>query len=198
MLLTLFAYPIKLLVSYGYFALFIWSILEGKIGLMLSGFLASKGEVFHFLDIVIVASVGAFIGDNTLFLLGRYFAPKAKIWLIKYKEKRILIQRYFRKYGSFVIVFERFIYGTHIPALLIVGLSRYPYGKFLLFDSIGILLWAAVFTSIGYYFGDTAIDIIIFIQKTFWLYSSSRLFSIFFSNRKKREALFNKTLLNAT
>jgi len=187
MLLTLFAYPIKLLVSYGYFALFIWSILEGEIGLMLSGFLASKGEVFHFLDIVIVASVGAFIGDNTLFLLGRYFAPKAKIWLIKYKEKRILIQRYFRKYGSFVIVFERFIYGTHIPALLIVGLSRYPYGKFLLFDSIGILLWAAVFTSIGYYFGDTAIDIIIFIQKNLLVVLFlAVIFYIFLQSKKKR------------
>lgn len=187
MLLTLFAYPIKLLVSYGYFALFIWSILEGEIGLMLSGFLASKGEVFHFSDIVIVASIGAFIGDNTLFLLGRYFAPKAKIWLIKYKEKRILIQRYFRKYGSFVIVFERFIYGTHIPALLIVGLSRYPYGKFLLFDCIGILLWAAVFTSIGYYFGDTAIDIIIFIQKNLLvvLFLAVILY-IFLQSKKKR------------
>jgi len=172
MLIKLFSYPIKLLLTYGYFALFIWSILEGEIGLMLSGFLASEGKVFSFTNIIIVASIGAFIGDNILFLLGRFFAPKVKVWLIKYKEKRIIIQHYFRKYGASIIVFERFIYGTHIPALLIVGLSKYPYLKFLLFDIVGIFLWALIFTALGYYFGNDAIDIIIFIQKNFLVFIS--------------------------
>ena len=165
MLLAIFSYPIKLLLTYGYIALFIWSILEGEIGLMLSGFLASNKEVFSFANIIIISSIGAFIGDNTLFLLGRFFEPKAKKWLAKYKGRGLSIQNYFRKYGAFVIIFERFIYGTHIPALLIVGLSKYPYAKFLIYDIIGILLWSAVFTSIGFYFGNTAIDIIIFAQK---------------------------------
>ena len=185
MILALFSYPIKLLLTYGYFALFIWSILEGEIGLMLSGFLASKGEVFSFFNIVVIASIGAFIGDNFLFLLGRFFEPKAKIWLIKYKDKHIVIQRYFRKYGTVVIIFERFIYGTHIPALLIVGLSKYPYLKFLFFDIIGIILWAIVFTSIGYYFGNTAIDIIIFVQKNLLVaLFVALLLYIFIQNRK--------------
>ena len=186
MLLKLFSYPIKLLLTYGYFALFVWSILEGEIGLMLSGFLASEGKVFSFTNIVIVASIGAFIGDNVLFLLGRFFAPKVKVWLIKYKEKRILIQQYFRKYGAVVIVFERFIYGTHIPALLIVGLSKYPYLKFLLFDIIGIILWALLFTALGYYFGNTAIDIIIFIQKNLLVFLFITLIIYFFLQSIKK------------
>jgi membrane protein DedA with SNARE-associated domain len=40
MFLKLFTYPIKFLVFDGYLGLFIWSILEVEIGLILAGWLA--------------------------------------------------------------------------------------------------------------------------------------------------------------
>jgi membrane protein DedA with SNARE-associated domain len=44
-------------------------------------------------------------------------------------------------------------------------MSGYAFAKFLLFDIVGIVLWAFTFVSIGYYFGHNAIDLILFIQK---------------------------------
>ena len=62
MLLQLFSLPVFVLMKYGYLALFIWSVLEGEIGLMLTGWLVSRGEVFTFEGAFAVAVAGAFLG----------------------------------------------------------------------------------------------------------------------------------------
>ncbi|WP_456453366.1 DedA family protein [Hydrogenimonas sp.] len=165
MLLQLFAYPVHLLVSHGYGALFLWSILEGEIGLMLAGWLASEGRVFSYQNVVAVAIAGAFIGDVTVFLAGRLFQKRASAWLDAHPEKKRMAFAWLGKWGPFVIVFERFVYGTHIPVLLTIGMSGYGFLKFLIFDVVGIVLWAFTFVTIGYVFGDTAIHFILFVQK---------------------------------
>jgi len=129
----LFSLLIHLLLTHGYLALFLWSILEGEIGLMMAGWLASNNEVFQYKAVVLVAFAGAVIGDHLVYAAGFFFAPKARKWLRKYEKKRVVIQNWLHAYGSLLIVFERFIYGTHIPALLSLGISRYPYLKFLFF-----------------------------------------------------------------
>jgi len=161
----IFTFLIHLLLTHGYLALFLWSILEGEIGLMMAGWLASKNEVFSYPTVALVAISGAVIGDHLLYGLGRFFAPKAKRWLRKYEKKRVLIQRWLHKYGALLVVFERFIYGTHIPALLSLGISKFPYLKFLLFDLVGIVLWVVTFVSVGFYFGHSSIELILFVQK---------------------------------
>ncbi len=70
-----------------------------------------------------------------------------------------------KKQGALVIIFERFIYGTHIPLLLAISISRYPYFKFLLYDIIGVILWAIGFVSLGYLFGQNAITLVMLMQK---------------------------------
>ncbi|WP_456432922.1 DedA family protein [Nitratifractor sp.] len=169
MLLQLFSLPVLVLIKYGYWALFLWSVLEGEIGLMLTGWLASMGEVFSFDKAYLVAVAGAFLGDNAVYLFGRLFERRAMEWLERSTWKKERVLAWFRRWGAGLIVFERFIYGTHIPALLTIGLSGYPYLKFLLFDIIGILLWAATFLTIGYHFGRQAINLVLFIQKNFVL-----------------------------
>ena len=169
MLFRLFSYPVKFLVLYGYGALFVWSVLEGEIGLMLAGWLASQHIVFTYSKVVIVAICGALIGDFFTFSVGRLFEQRALAWLRRHPKKQEQVDHLLKKYGEFVIVFERFIYGTHIPVLLSLGMSGYSYLRFLLFDIIGVILWALTFVSIGYYFGHTAIEIILLIQKNIFV-----------------------------
>ena len=170
MLLQLFAYPIHLLLTHGYEALFLWSVLEGEIGLMLSGWLAHEGQVFTYDRVVMVAVAGAFIGDLLLFLGGRIFEKRALAWLDAHPDKKRMTRRWLRKWGPFVIVFERFVYGTHVPVLLTIGMSGYSFLKFLFFDIVGIVLWAFTFVTIGYRFGDTAIQLILFAQKNLLIF----------------------------
>jgi len=148
---------------FSYTILFIWSIFEGEIGLTIAGMLSEKGK-FSFQYILLIAVLGALIGDISLFLIGYFFKKKTENILKNYKTKVKRIEHWFKTYGSWIIIFERFIYGTHIPALLVLGTSDYNFIKFLLLDIIGVILWAVTFTSIGYYFGQNAIDMLVFIQ----------------------------------
>ena len=165
----LFGFPVHLLLVHGYSALFIWSILEGEIGLMLAGWLASKHLVFTYEKVLLVAIAGAIIGDVATFTFGRLFEKRALAWLNNHPKSYQIAQEWLQRWGGVVIVFERFIYGTHIPVLLSLGMSGYGFIKFLLFDIVGVILWALTFVSIGYYFGQNTIHIILFIQKNIFV-----------------------------
>jgi membrane protein DedA with SNARE-associated domain len=168
-LFQLFQFPIQLLLEHGYTALFLWSILEGEIGLMLAGWLASMHRVFDYSQVIAVAIAGAFVGDLLVFLAGRLFRRPVARWLEAHPTRQEKARGWLRRWGPYVIVFERFIYGTHIPVLLTLGMSGYGFLRFLLFDLIGIVLWAFTFVTVGYTFGQHVIQLILFAQKNLLL-----------------------------
>ncbi len=131
--------------------LFIWSILEGEIGLTLGGLLSKEG-VLQFEYVVVIATAGAFIGDLSVFLVGRLFSKKVDTWFASKKEQIDSVRNSFAKYGSWLIFFERYLYGAHIPTLLIIGSSKYTFLKFLLLDIIAVFVWALTFVTLGYTF----------------------------------------------
>ncbi|WP_457743399.1 DedA family protein [Sulfurimonas sp.] len=140
-----------LIEHFSYFILFIWSVLEGEIGLCLAGYLAKEGT-FDFEKIVIVASAGALIGDVIVYTLGRYLNNK-RTFLLKHYESRLKnIEKWFHKNALLVILFERFIYGTHIPSLLFIGMSGYSFWK----------------KCSGYYYSFTKTFIYTFFSDIFW------------------------------
>ena len=149
---------------YTYPVLFVWSVLEGEIGLSLAGSLTKTGQ-FRYSYILIIAILGASIGDASVFIAGRIFKTKAEQWLQHYQQRLTHIKQWLLRYGVWVLIFERFVYGTHIPVLLMVGMSDFPVWKFLLFDLIGVVLWATTFTTLGFYYGDTFVALLGMIQK---------------------------------
>ncbi|WP_295421239.1 DedA family protein [Sulfurovum sp.] len=153
-----------LIAHFSYNILFLWSILEGEIGLALAGYMVAQGK-FELPQVLLITISGAFLGDMILFLLGRLFKSKTEMLLKKYEKKMQRIENWFRRFGSWIVVFERFIYGTHIPALLMLGISGFSFWKFLVLDITGVVLWALTFTTLGYYFGHTVIDLLTFVQR---------------------------------
>jgi len=149
---------------FSYTVLFIWSILEGEIGLTLAGYM-SKGGDFEFLKVISIAISGALIGDISLFIAGKMFKQRASVLMQQHKRHIERVEGWFKNNVVWLILFERFIYGTHIPALLIIGMSGYSFVKFLLLDIIGVSIWAFVFTSLGYYFGESVVNIVMVLQR---------------------------------
>ncbi len=173
---TFFSYPVHLLLSHGYSALFVWSVMEGEIGLMLAGWLAYEGRVFTYEHIIPVAIAGAFLGDTLVFAFGRLFKRKAMLWIKAHPQKGRQATNWLRRWGPVVIVFERFVYGTHIPVLMTIGMSGYRWWKFLLFDIVGIVLWAWTFVTLGYLFGENIIALVIYLQKNLLIFLFAMLF----------------------
>ncbi len=147
-----------------YPVLFVWSILEGEIGLTLGGLLAKEG-VLRFEYVVAIATAGAFIGDLSVFFVGRFFSKKVDIWFADKKEQIDAVRSAFARYGSWLIFFERYLYGAHIPTLLIIGSSKYSFLKFLLLDIIAVFIWALTFVTLGYTFDKEFIALLNLISK---------------------------------
>lgn len=173
---------INLLKDIGYPFLFIWSVFEGEIGLMLAGWLSSE-KIFLLKNVILIGISGAMIGDFIVFMIGRIFKEKANNYLEK-KQKKEMINRWIEKYGVFIIVFERFIYGTHIPILLTFGISKIGFFKWFVFDIIGVVLWAITFSLIGFYFGNDVIDFVMYIQKEILVVIGIILVIIYFRYKK--------------
>lgn len=119
---------------------------------------------FGLSEVLLITISGVFLGDLMLFLSGRLFKRKTEALLKNYEEKIQKIEKWFLRFGSWIVVFERFIYGTHIPALLMLGVSGFSFWKFLLLDIFGVILWAVTFATLGYCFGQMVIDILTFVQ----------------------------------
>ena len=138
--------------------------MEGEIGLALAGYMVQLGH-FRADYVIAIAISGAIVGDFTVFMIGRLFKSKTEALLRQHKKRLAHVEEWFRRYGSWIIVFERFIYGTHIPALLMVGVSGFSVLKFIILDIIGVVMWAITFTTLGYMFGQTVIDILTVVQR---------------------------------
>ena len=62
---------IQWLQEYGYIILFLWSILEGELGLIMAGIMCHTGHMVIPIAIL-VAGLGGFVGDQIYFYIGRF------------------------------------------------------------------------------------------------------------------------------
>ena len=95
--------------------------------------------------------IAAFIGAQIGYFIGarwgrRLFSDDAKILKTEHLDKA---EHYFVEYGGRSLVIGRFIpfVRTFIP--LAAGIARYPYSKFLMYNSLGSLLWGVGITWAG-------------------------------------------------
>ncbi len=136
-----------LLATYGYPILFIAICLEcaalpipGELLLLALGGLSAQGYLDPSVGVVI-AALAAVLGDSLSYGAGRRWGPE----LID----RIRLGRRWTP-GAGTIVFGRFVVGARVAVAPLAGAHRVNFGRFLLFDALGAMLWAALFVVTGY------------------------------------------------
>jgi len=158
---------IHLLKEYGYIILFIWSIFEGETGLVMAGILSHTGDMNIFLSII-VAALGGFVGDQIYFYLGKI----NKKWVLKelhaHKRKFAKARLLLRKYGGWVIFFQRFIYGMRTIIPMAIGISGYDPKKYALINFISAFVWASLTIIPSYYFGEELLSILKWLKEHFY------------------------------
>ncbi len=139
--------------DWGYIALFLYSFGGGFVGLVVAGVLSFSGELDLFIS-MIVAGSSNFLGDQVLF----YIARKNKIYannvMRKYGRKIAYSHLLMRKYGSFVIFIQKYLYGVKTLVPLAMGLSKYSLIKFTFFNSLSTILWAGIVGYASYVAGE--------------------------------------------
>jgi membrane protein DedA with SNARE-associated domain len=152
-----------LLKNYGYLAvgglLFFEDFglpVPGETVLIAAAFYAGLGQL-NLILIGIVGLIGAILGDNLGFVIGKYGGHPLVEKFGKYiflTPKRIKsAENFFRRNGGKVVVVARFIDGLRQANGIIAGLSEMAWPKFLFFNIIGGVVWVAAWLSLGYFGG---------------------------------------------
>ena len=136
-----------LLATYGYPILFIAICLEcaalpipGELLLLALGGLAAQGHLDPSLG-VLIAALAAVLGDSLSYGAGRRWGPE----LID----RIRVAKRWTP-GPLTIIFGRFVVGARVAVAPLAGAQRVGFARFVLFDALGAMLWAALFVVAGY------------------------------------------------
>ncbi len=118
------------------------------------------------LAIFIVLAIAAVAGDTANYWIGHRVGAKAYTGEVKWIKKEYMerTHKFFEKQGGKAIFLARFVPIIRTFAPFVAGVSQMSYGFFIRWNVIGGITWVAVFTSLGFFFGN-----IPFVQKNFEL-----------------------------
>ncbi len=153
---------------WGYYLLFLMTFLEtsaflgllvpGESVVVIAGLLAARGTL-DLGDAIWVASLGAIFGDTTGYFIGRRFGEG---FFLKYGRRFFFNKEYlddtklfFEKHGGKTVFLGRFMSWLRAFAPVVAGISKMNYPRFLFFNVAGGIVWAVVFTLLGYFVGNS-------------------------------------------
>jgi membrane protein DedA with SNARE-associated domain len=135
-------------------ALFFGFVFPGETAIVVGGVLAGQGRVSLALLIIIVV-VAATTGDSVGYEVGRRFGPRliGARAMRRHQARVGRAQDLIRRRGAIAVFIGRFtaLLRALMPAL--VGSSRMPYPKFLVFNMMGGAVWGTAFTLGGFFIG---------------------------------------------
>lgn len=158
--------PLPLIDHWGYLLVFLSTLAEalpiigsfypGHTIVLLSGWFAQLG-VLRLDAAILVASTGAIIGDLLGYIVGRQYGHEFISRYGKYfffnKNKYEKTGQLVREHAGKTLIIGRFSPFTRAFAPFIAGTSRVKFYKFLIYDILGGIAWAAGSVLIGYIFG---------------------------------------------
>ena len=154
--------------NWGYVIVFLIVMLEcqaffgffmpGESMVMVAGFLAGQ-EVLDLRVLIVVVAIAAIVGDSIGYEFGRRLG---RDWLWRHGKKFWLrperlekMDAFFTGYGGWSVLFAHFLHVGRALMPFMAGAARLPYLRFLTFNAIGCVLWAAIFSLVGYIFGQS-------------------------------------------
>ncbi len=126
----------------------------------LAGYLATQGDM-NILTVIAGGTVGSLLGTLPWYYLGRRLghegvrrlAKKHGRWLTMSPSDVDAAADRFKRYGNSSVLLGRLIPTVRTLISVPAGVSNMPLGQFLVFSSIGTLLWTAALASAGFLLG---------------------------------------------
>jgi membrane protein DedA with SNARE-associated domain len=130
--------------------------LPGETALVTAAIFAGQGAL-RIEGVIGVAAAAAIFGDNCGYWVGREFGfpllYRHGHWLRIDEGKLKVAQYLFLRYGGAIVFFGRFAAILRTFAAFLAGVNRLGWGRFLVFNAAGGIVWATVFGLGGYSLG---------------------------------------------
>ena len=158
-----------LLEHYGYLAVGGFVLLEdfgvpvpGEALLIAAAVSAGSGHM-NIAVVIIVAVVGAIIGDNIGFAIGHFggrpLVERFGRYIFLTPKRLDHAEKYFDSHGGKIVTFARFIEGLRQINGLLAGIVGMHWAKFLGFNALGAVLWVCTWAGLGYLAGENIVEI---------------------------------------
>jgi len=152
-------YAILFLIIFCETGLVVTPFLPGDSLIFAVGALAAKDALNLYLVSVLMI-LAAIIGDTLNYWIGykigpRIFSSEESRWLNRQHLERT--HQFYEKYGGKTIIIARFMPIIRTFAPFVAGIGRMSYGRFLVYNVAGGIVWIVIFIAAGYLFGNIPI-----------------------------------------
>jgi membrane-associated protein len=127
-------------------------VVPSETAVITAGVVAATGDL-SLAIILPAAAAGAFLGDNTAYLIGRRFGVRINERFFSGEKARKRIdwaQKQLEERGGELIAVGRFIPGGRTAVTLSAGTLGYPWRRFVVFDAASAIGWATYASMLGY------------------------------------------------
>ena len=128
----------------------------GDVAMIFAATMAAEGKL-HLSLVVLIAFVAAIATDTTMYWLSR--RGLRGVWQRMLRGRGLsYIEGYFDRHGASTLIIARPVPAFRTKVAILAGMSDLPYRRFAPMNLLGVILWLAIITPIGYYFGVRAKD----------------------------------------
>lgn len=103
-------------------------------------------------NVFFAAVIGGMLGDNTCYILGRKFQNRVANLRPDSKPGKAIgwVRRMMKNYGGATIIIARFVPYARFTLTLLLGSVRYNWPLFIIYDTLGVAIWAGAIVSVSY------------------------------------------------
>ncbi|WP_151980077.1 DedA family protein [Acinetobacter guerrae] len=159
---------IQMIENLGYFGIAVLMFLDNvfppipsEVIMPSAGYTASRGQL-QIVGVIIAGSLGSILAAAVLYAIGRKI-PRAALfkWVDRYGKYLFIKSKdlekaldWFEHYGHRIVFFGRMIPAVRSLISIPAGMSHMPFGKFMLYSSVGTVIWTTFLACVGFYFGE--------------------------------------------
>ena len=135
----------------------------GETSLIAAAILASQHQGLSIEIVIAVAALGAIIGDNIGYVLGRragrHLLTREGRWMEH--RRRFLVQgeAFFERHGSKAVFLARWAPGLRVVGSWLAGANHMRWRTFLLWNALGGIAWATTIGLAAYLLGHVAFGV---------------------------------------
>lgn len=130
--------------------------IPGDVYIAYTGYLVSRGALSYFSAFVFLL-ISVLIGASILYYLSFRYGQIIVLKLGKYfhfdEKKLFVVEKKYKKYGVWVIIFGRHVPGLRVPITIVSGMSGISYKTFITSTFISVIFWILFYLSVGQQLG---------------------------------------------